>query len=251
MQRYFIEVAYTGHNYAGFQIQQNANTIQAEVQKAISIATKQALELTGSSRTDAGVHALQNFFQLDVNWEIQDLNKLAYSLNAILPADISINNITAVKPDAHCRFDALSRQYKYIVYQKKDPFAFQQAYFFPFPLHDDLLHQAANIVKQTTFFKAFSKKHTQVFTFNCQILESNWEIQNNQWQYNVKANRFLRGMVRALVATMLQVGRKKISIQQFQDIIHSADNKKADFSAPAHGLYLARVSFPENVLKQE
>jgi tRNA pseudouridine38-40 synthase len=247
MQRYFIEVAYRGQNYAGFQIQQNANTIQAEIQNAFFIATKNKIELTGSSRTDAGVHAYQNYFHVDTDWKAKNFEKLLYSLNAILPTDISINSLKEVKKEAHCRFDALSRSYKYVVYQKKDPFAFEQAYYYPYPLDIVLLNAAADIIKQATYFKAFSKKHTQVFTFNCEIIDSKWEQVGEHLLYKVSANRFLRGMVRALVATMLQVGRKKISLDQFKQIIESADNSKADFSAPGHGLYLAEVAYPNHI----
>jgi tRNA pseudouridine38-40 synthase len=240
MPRYFLEVAYKGTNYAGFQIQQNANTIQAEVEKALQIFYKQAFQLTGSSRTDAGVHAYQNFFHFDTELSIP--NNL-YHLNAILPADIVIKNISPVNDNAHCRFDAKSREYQYHISQAKNPFNDQYAYYFPYKLNVDNLNQAAQLILNNIDFSSFSKKNTQVYTHNCTIVQSHWKLNNNELIYTVKANRFLRGMVRGLVATMLQVGKGKISIQEFQQIIKSKNPTQADFSAPAHGLFLVKVQY--------
>jgi tRNA pseudouridine38-40 synthase len=240
MARYFIEVAYKGTAYAGFQVQQNANTIQAEVEKALNIFYKEKFELTGSSRTDAGVHALQNFFHFDTNTIIQNQ---AYHLNSILPADIVVKNITPVASDFHCRFNATSRQYQYNIYQSKNPFLQQVAYYYPYHLNIDTLNQAAQLLMQHTDFTSFSKKHTQTFTNNCIITISKWHVQNNQLTYTVQANRFLRGMVKALVATMLQVGTNKLSIKEFEEIIQSKNNTNAFFTAPAHGLFLVQVNY--------
>ncbi|MBP6431363.1 MAG: tRNA pseudouridine(38-40) synthase TruA [Ferruginibacter sp.] len=240
MPRYFLEVAYKGTNYAGFQIQQNANTIQAEVEKALQVFYKQSFQLTGSSRTDAGVHAHQNFFHFDTELQIPNNT---YHLNAILPADIVIKNIKPVNDDAHCRFNATSREYHYHVSQQKNPFNNQYAYYFPYKINIDALNQAAQIILHNTDFTTFSKKNTQVHTHNCIIFQSHWHLSNNELIYTVKANRFLRGMVRGLVATMLQVGKGKISIQQFQQIVNSKNPSQADFSAPAHGLFLIQVQY--------
>jgi tRNA pseudouridine38-40 synthase len=247
MPRYFIEVSYCGTNFSGFQIQQNANTIQAEVEKALKIYFKQAIQLTGSSRTDAGVHALQNFFHFDTELLLQLKNSnnadSTYHLNAIIGNDIVIKSITQVSETAHCRFDALSREYSYYIYNHKNPFLQQTAYYYPFPLNINLLQQAAQIVAQTTDFTSFSKKHTQVNNFNCKIYKSQW-IQNAQTlEYNVSGNRFLRGMVRALVGTMLQVGTQKITLAQFQAIITDKDYSKANFAIPPHGLFLTKVNY--------
>lgn len=226
MPRYFLEVAYKGTNYAGFQIQQNANTIQAEVEKALHIFYKQNFQLTGSSRTDAGVHAHQNFFHFDTQLQIPNN---VYHLNAILPADIVIKNINPVNDNAHCRFDATSREYQYHVSQIKNPFNDQYAYYYPYKLNIDNLNQAALLILNNTDFTSFSKKNTQVHTHNCTIFHSQWQLNNNELIYTVKANRFLRGMVRGLVATMLQVGKSKISIIQFQQIIESQNPSQVDF----------------------
>lgn len=240
MPRYLIEVAYKGTNYSGFQVQQNANTIQAEVQKALSIIYKDVFHLTGSSRTDAGVHAYQNFFHFDT---LINISNNTYHLNAILPSDIVIKGISIVKDDFHCRFNAASRQYIYTISLSKNPFNQEFAYHYPFKVDLDVLNQAALVVLQNNDFTSFSKKNTQVFTHICSISKCEWTISQNQLIFTVHANRFLRGMVRALVATMLQVGNGKISLIQFIEIIQSKKSSLANFSAPAHGLILSRVIY--------
>jgi tRNA pseudouridine38-40 synthase len=241
MSRYFIEVAYNGKNYAGFQIQHNARTIQSEVEKALEIFFKQKCNLTGSSRTDAGVHALQNFFHVDMDIEINP--KVIYNINAILPPDIIIKAIKPVAADAHCRFDASYRYYKYYIFHAKNPFIEDRAYYFPFTLDVELLKQAAAIILQHIDFTSFSKRNTQVKTFNCQIFKSEWVNENDCWVYHVKANRFLRGMVRGLVGTMLQVGREKLSLDDFKGVIEAKDCSKVDFAVPGHGLFLVEVGY--------
>lgn len=245
MPRYFIEVAYRGTAYAGFQIQPNANSIQAEVSKALGIFFKGDCNLTGSSRTDAGVHAHSNFFHFDADHlpAQAKLDKVAYNLNAILPDDIMVKRIFEVADTAHCRFDALSRSYEYAIYQLKDTFVADRAYYFPYTLDLAQLQTAAEVVMTYQDFTSFSKRNTQVHTFNCTILKSEWSVQNNCTLYNVEANRFLRGMVRGLVGTMLKVGTGKISIDQFKAIIESKDCTKADFSVPPQGLFLKRVRY--------
>ncbi len=241
MPRYFLEVSYKGTAYSGFQSQKNANTIQAEVETAFEILQKERLVMTGSSRTDAGVHALQNFFHFDYDGTINP--KFVYKINAILPPDIVVKNIRRVNDEAHCRFDALSREYKYYIYQQKNPFLADRAYYFPFKLDVPLMQQAAEILKEYNDFSSFSKRNTQVKTFQCTILESRWLNENDCLVYNVKANRFLRGMVRALTATMLKVGRGKISLEGFRQIIEAKDCTKASFAVPAHGLFLVSVQY--------
>jgi tRNA pseudouridine38-40 synthase len=243
MSRYFIEVAYKGTRYSGFQIQENAITIQSEVEAALQTYYKQHIELTGSSRTDAGVHALQNFFHFDFEKEI--LDKHAYNMNAILPPDIVIKSIQKVANDAHCRFHATTREYKYYIYQQKNPFLEDRAWFYPYHLNINLLHQAASVMASYTDFTSFSKRNTQVKTFLCNIEKSEWYFKDGCWVYNVKANRFLRGMVRGLVGTMLKVARGAITIQQLHEILEAKDCTKADFTSPAHGLFLIAVNYPE------
>lgn len=239
--RYFIEVAYNGKLYAGFQKQKNANTIQAEVEKALFTFYRMPIPLTGSSRTDAGVHARQNYFHLDTDQPL--LEKEIYHLNAILPADIVIKSIQLVKADAHCRFDALSRYYVYSVYQSKDPFLAESAYHFPYPVSQALLSEAAAKVLEATQFQNFSKKNTQVFTYECKILQSHWVFEQDKMSYHIIANRFLRGMVKALTGTMLRVGRGQLSVELFEALLAGQPGKGVDFSVPSHGLCLMEVKF--------
>ena len=241
--RYFLEVSYKGTNYSGFQIQHNANTIQAEVEKVLEVFYKEKFNLTGSSRTDAGVHALQNFFHFDS--EINIKPESLYNLNSILPGDIVLKRIKVVEETAHCRFGAISREYKYYIYQHKDPFKTDRAFYFPYKIDWELVQGAAEILKEYSDFTSFSKRNTQVKNFRCRVSESKWLIEDDCLIYTIEANRFLRGMVRALTATMLLVGRKKINILQFKEIIESKDCTKASFAVPAAGLFLIRVNYPE------
>jgi tRNA pseudouridine38-40 synthase len=249
MPRYFLEVSYKGNRYSGFQSQKNANTIQAEIEKAFEILQKEKLSMVGSSRTDAGVHALQNYFHFDYYGSIHP--HFVYKMNAILPFDIAVRKINQVADNAHSRFDAISREYNYFIYQRKDPFLIDRAYYFPYKLDMERLNQAAEIIKQHTDFSTFSKRKTQVKTFNCTIIKSGWKIDpvNGCLVYQVKANRFLRGMVRALVATMLLVARKKLTINEFEEIILEKNPAKANFGSPAHGLFLVKVEFQESVIR--
>lgn len=242
MPRYFLEVSYKGTAYSGYQSQQNANTIQDEIEKAFRVFQKDNIIMIGSSRTDAGVHALQNFFHFDYNGEINP--HFTYKMNAILPDDIVIKGLKLVTDNAHCRFDALSREYNYYIYRHKDPFLKDKAFFFPYKLDIEKLLKAAAIIKEYTDFTSFSKRNTQVKTFFCQIIESTWFFEDNVLIYNVKANRFLRGMVRALTATMLKVGRGKLTIDEFKSIFEAKDCTMASFAVPAQGLFLKSVEYP-------
>ncbi|MDI3318265.1 tRNA pseudouridine(38-40) synthase TruA [Pinibacter soli] len=246
--RYFIEVAYNGAAYSGFQIQENAHSVQAEVEKAFGIIHRKPVALTGSSRTDAGVHALQNFFHFDYDDEINP--RAVYKINAILPADLVVKNIYSMPQEAHSRFDALSREYKYFIYGEKNPFLHDRAYYFPYTLDIDQLKLAAQVLKEYTDYTSFSKRNTQVKTFNCNISVSEWIEENGCLVYHVKGNRFLRGMVRALTGTMLRVGRGKYSIDDFRKIIEAKDCTQADFSVPPHALFLVNVQYPDGYLHQ-
>lgn len=246
MPRYFLELSYKGTNYSGFQVQKNANTIQNEVEKALKTLYKKEIDLTGSSRTDAGVHALQNFFHCDTELILNPQS--LYNLNAILPIDIVVSSIYKVQDDAHSRFAAISREYKYFIYQKKNPFLHDRAWHYPFRINEDLLHKAADLVNNQTNFIAFSKRNTQVNNFNCAIQNSEWIWEGECLVYNVKGNRFLRGMVRALVSTMLKVARGTFDLQHFESLFYTAEQSSASFAAPAHGLYLVKVEYPKDYL---
>lgn len=241
--RYFLELAYHGKEYAGFQVQLNALTVQEEVEKALTIFCKIPIPLTGSSRTDAGVHARQNFFHFDTDLELGP--KQLYNLNAILPKSIAALSLRKMPDDAHSRFDASGRLYKYYLYTSKNPFYNDRAWFYPFPLQINRLNEVASVLLGKHDFTSFSKRNTQVRTMDCTLSESSWAYEGNLLVYTVLGNRFLRGMVRGLVATMLQAGRGKLTADAFSRIIAAKDCSKADFSAPAHGLFLEQVIFPE------
>ncbi|MFZ2784693.1 MAG: tRNA pseudouridine(38-40) synthase TruA [Sediminibacterium sp.] len=243
MPRYFLELGYKGTAYHGFQVQDNAVTIQSEVEKALKVLFRTDIALTGSSRTDAGVHALQNYFHFDTTLAMTDRH--LYNLNAILPADISVHRIREVAPDAHCRFDAVAREYHYYLYTRKDPFMQDRGWHYPYHLDLSLLNEAATLLMKHTDFTSFAKRNAQVFTHNCAIMDSRWELpEQNKLRYTVIANRFLRGMVRGLVGTMVKVGRGVITLQEFENIILAKDCSKADFSTPPQGLFLVRVIYP-------
>ncbi len=250
MARYFLEVAYKGTAYSGFQVQENANTIQAEIEKALLVYFRKPFSLTGSSRTDAGVHARQNFFHFDNEtvFTQAETSKAIYHLNAILPLDIAIKTIRPVGENAHCRFDATARSYRYSVHQHKDPFLLDDSYYYPYPLNIEAINKAARLMFEYTDFESFAKKNTQVFTYNCTIFSSEWKLENNTLVYYITGNRFLRGMVRGLVGTMLLVGKGKFSLEDFKKILESKDCSKTDFSAPAKGLVLMEVKFDEKIL---
>jgi len=252
MSRFFIEVSYHGASYSGFQVQSNANTIQSELERALAIYFRLKVELTGSSRTDAGVHAHQNYFHFDINLEADQVISCIYGINAILPVDISVKNIIEVKDDAHCRFDAISRTYKYLIYRDKSPFLLDRGYHYPYPLQLDKMNEAAKLLMQYSDFQTFSKKHVQVKNFVCNIEESEWQIEGEGViSYRVKGNRFLRGMVRGLVGTMLNVGNGKNTTEEFRTIIESKDQAKADFSTPGKGLFLVEVMYDFEKIKKK
>lgn len=246
MPRYFLELSYKGTNYSGFQVQKNANTIQSEVETALHTLYKQPFRLTGSSRTDAGVHACQNFFHFDSALILKSGD--IYNLNAILPSDIAVSALYNVAEDAHSRFAAVSRQYKYFIYSSKNPFLNERAWYYPFRIDEDMLHRSAQLVKDQANFIAFSKQNTQVNNFNCIIQHSRWTREDDCLVYTVQANRFLRGMVRALVSSMLKVARGTTSQQQFESLFTNGGQSSASFAAPAHGLYLIQVEYPANYL---
>lgn len=251
MPRYFLALSYKGTAYRGFQVQENAHTVQAEVEKALGILLQGVNELTGSSRTDAGVHARQNYFHFDIPdlvdtyRGINSNEQFVYKMNAVLPADIAVLSLQRVKDEAHCRFDAIQRDYRYYIYTKKDPFHRDRAFYFPFRLQEQLLQEAAGIIREYHDFTSFSKRNTQVKTFICSIVKSQWTREGDLLIYEVAGNRFLRGMVRALTATMLRVGRGLITLEEFRKIIESRDCTRASFAVPPNGLFLEAVRYPQ------
>jgi tRNA pseudouridine38-40 synthase len=243
MKRYFIEVAYDGADFGGFQIQANQQTIQGALEHAMNILFRETISLTGASRTDAGVHALQNFLHFDT--DIPITSKHIYNLNALLPNSIVVNNIYGVPDEAHSRFDAIKRSYIYKIHSKKSPFLEGRSWFYPFPVDVKALQAAADTLLNHTDFESFSKKNTTVNTFDCKITKAEWEQDGDIITFSIDSNRFLRGMIRGLVGTMLHCGRGQLKTADFISIIESKNEQKVDFSTPAHGLYLSAINYPD------
>lgn len=243
MQRYFIEVRYGGAGFSGFQVQENAVTVQGALEQALAVYHRKRVVLTGSSRTDGGVHARQNYFHFD--WEGDFMGDWVYHLNALLPAGIAVRGIYAMPEGAHCRFDAVGREYVYTIYQRKDPFQVGWGWQYPYPLDAQQLQAAAALVKGAHDFRAFCKRGVQVKTYQCAIAESAWELGDECWRYRIRGNRFLRGMVRALVGGMVRVGRGQLGIMEWQQMIEKAEGNGVQWLAPAEGLVLERVIYPE------
>lgn len=242
MGRYFLEVAYKGTRFSGFQVQENAVTVQSEVETALATIQRTPIGLTGSSRTDAGVHALQNYFHFDFDGELHP--QLLYKMNAVLPPDIVARNLHAMGEGAHSRFDATGREYEYRLYREKDPFLREVALFYPYTLDRDALAETSAYIKEQTDFTSFSKTNTQVKNFRCRIAKSEWIERGDLLIYNVAGNRFLRGMVRLLTATQLKVARGKLPMADFRELFEK--HRPCGLSVAATGLFLVQVRYPEN-----
>ncbi|HBY68540.1 MAG TPA: tRNA pseudouridine(38-40) synthase TruA [Flavobacteriaceae bacterium] len=245
--RYFIEIAYNGSNYYGWQIQPDAITVQEVLEDKLSTLFKTEIKVTGAGRTDAGVHAKQLFAHFDCE-EITDISELIFRLNSFLPKDIAISNIIRVKEDAHARFDAVLREYEYVISLKKNPFSEGLAYQIHNKPDVELMNKAAKVLLDYKDFQCFSRSKTDVKTYHCIIKKAYWQETNEGLIFTVSADRFLRNMVRAIVGTLLDVGFKKTSLETFHKILKNKDRSKAGASAPAHGLYLTKVQYPETIL---
>ena len=239
--RFFIELSYKGTNYHGWQMQPNANSIQAEINNALSTLLNIKIEVTGAGRTDTGVHAKQMFAHFDFYEDLDGL-KLVSRLNGFLPQDITIHNINAVADDANCRFDALSRTYHYHIIQQKDPFN-STAYLLYKNLDIDAMNSACKQLLGKQDFTSFSKVNTQTFTNNCNVMLANCKQEEGQLIFTIKADRFLRNMVRAIVGTLLAVGEGKINPEQVKEIIAKKDRGEAGTSVPAHALFLSSIEY--------
>ncbi|MES2279308.1 MAG: tRNA pseudouridine(38-40) synthase TruA [Bacteroidota bacterium] len=242
-QRYFIELAYNGTNYHGWQIQPNAVTVQELLNKALSTILRQPVETTGCGRTDTGVHATTFFVHFEA-LVISHQSLEVRSLNALLPYDIAIKRIIPVTPEAHARFDATLRSYEYHLHFQKDPFKHGFSWLQRDVPDLDLMNRAATILMEYTDFSCFSKSNTQVFTNNCKISRAEWVKDGDGMVFHISADRFLRNMVRAIVGTLLMVGRKEIEPEAVRAIIASKNRSKAGTSVPACGLYLTEVKYP-------
>lgn len=244
--RYFLEIAYSGKNYFGWQRQPKQLSVQEVLEETLSTLLRDEIKITGSGRTDTGVHAKQLFAHFDGD-EIENLETVRFRANAFLPKDIAIKNIYIVKADAHARFDAVEREYEYVVLLGKDPFLQDFAYQIHNKPNVNLMNRAAESLLSHTNFQCFSRSKTDVKTYNCTIVSAHWNTIDNKLIFTIAADRFLRNMVRAIVGTLLNVGYGKTTLEDFQAILNSGNREEAGVSAPAHGLYLMKVRYPENI----
>ncbi|MBD1364957.1 tRNA pseudouridine(38-40) synthase TruA [Mucilaginibacter sp. ZT4R22] len=250
-QRYFLELAYDGTKYHGWQVQQNAVSVQELLNKALSTLLRQPIETTGCGRTDTGVHAKEYFAHLDVELPDDDAEnanqKFALQgvrgLNALLPHDVAIKNIIPVHPEAHARFDATLRSYEYHIHFEKNPFLNGYSWLLRDRPNLELMNEAATIIMEYSDFSCFSKSNTQVKTNNCKIVKAVWEQTEKGIVFKISADRFLRNMVRAIVGTLLSVGKGEMPPEGIRDIIQSKNRSKAGTSVPACGLYLTEVKY--------
>lgn len=241
--RYFIKFSYKGTNYHGWQVQPNDISVQSVLTEAMSLVFRFPIELVGAGRTDAGVHAASMVAHFDYPKCIDDTGKIVYRLNSLLPRDISIDSIFEVADSMHARFSAKSRTYKYYISTKKSPFDDEFSARIPFVLDEERMNSAARLLFNYTDFTSFSKVHTDVKTMNCKIYHAEWERHGNYLVFTIKADRFLRNMVRAIVGTLIEVGKGAISEVDFCRIIESKSRCAAGMSVPAKGLFLVDVEY--------
>ena len=244
-QRYFIELAYDGTGYHGWQVQPNAVTVQQLIDKALATLLRQPVETTGCGRTDTGVHAKDFFAHIDVIAKSDRPSVIdKRSLNALLPHDIAVKKIIPVHSNAHARFDATLRSYEYHIHFEKDPFLNGYSWLLRDKPNLQLMNQAALILMQYTDFSCFSKSNTQVKTNNCKIVKAEWAKTQNGIVFHISADRFLRNMVRAIVGTLLMIGRGELQPEDIRLVIESKNRSSAGMSVPACGLYLTEIKYP-------
>ncbi len=246
LYRYFIRLTYNGSAYNGWQVQPNAVSVQQCIESGLAVVSGVKSGITGCGRTDTGVHAANFYahFDSEVAFNQESIDQFAFRLNRFLPDDILIEKISPVIPGAHARFSAVSREYEYLIIRQKDPFRFKTAFY----VHGDLdigkMNESAALLLGKHDFESFSKVHTQVNNFFCDVQCARWETDGHLLKFNIRADRFLRNMVRAIVGTLLDVGRGKITREEFQLIINSHNRSAAGCSVPANGLTLTRVEYP-------
>jgi len=251
MNRYFIYLGYNGKNFCGWQIQPNGITVQQSIEKALATLLRQPVPIVGAGRTDAGVHARLMVAHFDWVEPITDLAFLTEKLNRLLPKDIAVYRIVPVRKEAHARFDAISRTYRYYITTKKDPFNYELVYKIPGTLDFSMMNEACKVLFEYIDFTSFSKLHTDVKTNNCRIMYANWEKEKEVWVFTIQADRFLRNMVRAIVGTLIEVGRGKLSIEGFREVIQLKDRGKAGTSAPGHALFLEDIIYPNDIFTMD
>ena len=239
--RYFIRLSYNGKDYNGWQRQPKAPSVQEEIERALSLLLRTEISIVGAGRTDTGVHARDYYAHFDHEASLPE--NLVNKLNSFLPKTIAIKAIFPVKDDAHARFDASSRTYQYFIALEKNPFLYEQSYYIHFPLDLSLMNKAGKILLQHTDFQCFSKVNTDVKTYNCQLKEAYWRKEENLLIFRITADRFLRNMVRAIVGTMIEIGRGRLSLEDLQQILLSKDRSKAGYSVPGHALFLEEIIY--------
>jgi len=251
MARYFIRLSYHGKHYHGWQVQANAHSVQAELNKALHTLTREKTETLGCGRTDTGVHAKMFYAHFDADKSVKalrDKDQFVHQLNCILPNDIAVQGIFPVDDDAHARFDAVSRTYEYHLYSYKDPFLAESACFIPYDIDINAMNDLCEVLMESrneaVDYECFSKNRTQTKTNLCKIKDAHWKEKHDVITFTITADRFLRNMVRAIVGTMLEAGKGKLNEQGFRKIIQSKKRSDAGFSVPAHGLYLTEVKYP-------
>lgn len=242
--RYFIEIAYNGTNYHGWQVQPNATTVQEIINDAISTILQETISVVGCGRTDTGVHASNFYAHFDTENEIKSVDEFAYRLNKFLPKDITCFKCIIVENDQHTRFDAISRTYRYYIHQNKNPFKLDSSFLFQRELDLDKMNKAAALLKNYDDFTSFAKLHGDNKTNICELFYAHWTKIEDGLIFEIKANRFLRNMVRSIVGTLLDVGQNKISIKEFTDIIELKNRSEAGVSVPGKGLFLAKIEYP-------
>lgn len=243
--RYFIVFSYFGKPYHGWQRQPNALSVQQVLEESLSIILRKTITVLGAGRTDTGVHAKYMVAHFDVDETVAELD-LVHRLNSILPEDIAISEVYRVAKDAHARFDALERTYEYWITETKNPFYTDLAYYVKCPLNLELMNKAASILLDYTDFECFSKSNTDVKTYRCQLKKAIWTREKDKVIFTITADRFLRNMVRAIVGTLLEINDGKLTPEDIKIIVERKNRSNAGFSAPAKGLYLVLIKYPEN-----
>lgn len=246
MKRYFIYLAYNGEKYCGWQIQPNDVTVQETIEKALSTLLRVPTSIVGAGRTDAGVHAKQMYAHFDAP-EIENVHQLVFKLNSILPKDIVVYNIMRVRQDAHARFDAVSRLYRYYITTQKDPFLHHLKYKIHGAVDMQAMNACADVLFEYTDFTSFSKLHTDVKTNNCEIMHARWEQVGDEYVFTIKADRFLRNMVRSIVGTLLEAGRGKLDAAGMRKVIEAKDRGAAGSSVPGHALFLEEIEYNNDI----
>lgn len=247
MHRYFLNFSYDGSAYHGWQIQPNALSVQEVMTSVLRSLFEKDLDIIAAGRTDAGVHALDMTAHFDTAFPVEDLKVMANKLDRMLPADIAIHSLRRVRPDAHARFDALSRTYQYRLVLQKNPFLRDYSLRLYYEPDVEAMNKAAARLLEYSDFTSFSKVHTDVRTFICKVMQAHWERKDSELIFTIQADRFLRNMVRAVVGSLLEVGKGKIDEKEFCNIIEARDRCRAGTSMPARALYLTEVKYSDEV----